>query len=101
MYIGARFGPGPRDELMTGLHRRTGRPIWMVRPSLEAGVVVLGWLLGGVFGVGTLLYAVAIGPSCSGCCPCSRSGAAPPPARAAPLTSLSTGPALPPINKWS
>ena len=62
MYIGARFGPGPRDELMTGLHRRTGRPIWMVRPSLEAGVVVLGWLLGGVFGVGTLLYAVAIGP---------------------------------------
>jgi uncharacterized membrane protein YczE len=62
MYIGARFGPGSRDGLMTGLHRRTGRPIWMVRMSLEAGVVVLGWLLGGVFGVGTLLYAVAIGP---------------------------------------
>jgi uncharacterized membrane protein YczE len=62
MYIGARFGPGPRDGLMTGLHRRTGRPIWLVRMSLEAGVVLLGWLLGGVFGVGTLLYAVAIGP---------------------------------------
>lgn len=62
MYIGARLGPGPRDGLMTGLHRRTGRPIWMVRTSLEVGVVVLGWLLGGVFGVGTVLYAVAIGP---------------------------------------
>ncbi|HEY1821785.1 MAG TPA: bifunctional DNA primase/polymerase [Trebonia sp.] len=62
MYIGARLGPGPRDGLMTGLHRRTGWPIWLVRTSLEASVVVLGWLLGGVFGVATLLYAVAIGP---------------------------------------
>jgi uncharacterized membrane protein YczE len=62
MYIGARFGPGPRDGLMTGLHRRTGRPIWLVRTSIEAGVVVLGALLGGTFGVGTLLYAVLIGP---------------------------------------
>ncbi len=62
MYMGSRLGPGPRDGLMTGLNRRTGQPIWMVRTSLEVGVVVLGWLLGGVFGVGTLLYAVAIGP---------------------------------------
>jgi uncharacterized membrane protein YczE len=62
MYMGARLGPGSRDGLMTGLHRRTGRPIWMVRMSLEACVVVLGWLLGGVFGVGTVLYAIAIGP---------------------------------------
>jgi uncharacterized membrane protein YczE len=62
MYIGAQLGPGPRDGLMTGLHRRSGRPIWMVRTSLEVSVVVLGWLLGGVFGVGTLLYAVLIGP---------------------------------------
>lgn len=62
MYIGARLGPGPRDGLMTGLHRRTGRPIWVVRTTLEVSVVVLGWLLGGVFGVGTVLYAVAIGP---------------------------------------
>jgi uncharacterized membrane protein YczE len=62
MYIGAQCGPGPRDGLMTGLNRRTGRPIWMVRTSLEVSVVVLGWLLGGVFGVGTLLYAVLIGP---------------------------------------
>lgn len=62
MYIGARLGPGPRDGLMTGLHRRTGRPIWLVRTSLEASVVVLGLLLGGDFGAGTLLYAVLIGP---------------------------------------
>lgn len=62
MYIGARLGPGPRDGLMTGLHRRTGRPIWLVRTSLEVSVVVLGILLGGVFGVGTVLYAIAIGP---------------------------------------
>lgn len=62
MYIGARLGPGPRDGLMTGLHRRTGRPIWLVRTLIEVSVVVLGFLLGGDLGVGTLLYAVAIGP---------------------------------------
>lgn len=62
MYIGARLGPGPRDGLMTSLHRRTRRPIWVVRTSIEISVVVLGWLLGGLFGVGTVLYAVAIGP---------------------------------------
>jgi len=62
MYIGARFGPGPRDGLMTGLHRRTGRPVWIVRTSIEVSVVVAGIALGGVFGVGTVLYAVTIGP---------------------------------------
>jgi uncharacterized membrane protein YczE len=62
MYIGARFGPGPRDGLMTGLHRRTGRPIWIVRTSIEVSVVVAGVALGGVFGAGTVLYAVTIGP---------------------------------------
>jgi uncharacterized membrane protein YczE len=62
MYIGARFGPGPRDGLMIGLHRRTGRPIWIVRTLIEVSVVVAGIALGGVFGVGTVLYAVTIGP---------------------------------------
>ena len=62
LYIGSQFGPGPRDGLMTGLHRRTGVSIRVVRTSLEVTVVVVGWLLGGVVGVGTLLYAVAIGP---------------------------------------
>jgi len=62
MYIGARFGPGPRDGLMTGLHRRTGRPIWQVRTAIEVCVVVAGIALGGEFGIGTLLYAAGIGP---------------------------------------
>lgn len=62
MYIGAQLGPGPRDGLMTGLARRTGLSIRLVRTGLEVVVVAIGWLLGGVFGLGTLLYAVTIGP---------------------------------------
>jgi uncharacterized membrane protein YczE len=62
MYIGASFGPGPRDGLMTGLARRTGRSIRLVRTSIEVTVLVIGWLLGGTVGVGTVVYAVAIGP---------------------------------------
>jgi uncharacterized membrane protein YczE len=62
LYIGSQFGPGPRDGLMTGLHRRTGVSIRLVRTGLEVFVVAIGWLLGGVVGVGTVLYAVAIGP---------------------------------------
>lgn len=64
LYIGARFGPGPRDGLMTGLHDRTGLPIWIVRTSLEVVVVLAGWLLGGTVGVGTVLFALTIGPLC-------------------------------------
>jgi uncharacterized membrane protein YczE len=62
LYIGSQFGPGPRDGLMTGLHRRTGVSVRVVRTGLEITVVVIGWVLGGVVGVGTVLYAVAIGP---------------------------------------
>nr|WP_230885682.1 hypothetical protein [Streptomyces spinoverrucosus] len=62
LYIAARFGPGPRDGLMTGLHRRTGRSIRLIRTAVEVAVVVTGFLLGGTIGVGTLLYAVSIGP---------------------------------------
>ncbi len=62
LYIGSQLGPGPRDGLMTGLHRRTGVSIRLVRTALEVSVVVLGWLLGGVVGVGTVIYAIAIGP---------------------------------------
>ncbi|WP_129670243.1 hypothetical protein [Phytoactinopolyspora endophytica] len=61
-YIGARFGPGPRDGLMTGLVRRSGRSVRMVRTSIEATVLLAGWLLGGTVGVGTVFYAVSIGP---------------------------------------
>ncbi len=62
LYIGSQFGPGPRDGLMTGLHRRTGVSIRVVRTGLEVLVVALGWVLGGVVGLGTVLYALAIGP---------------------------------------
>jgi uncharacterized membrane protein YczE len=62
LYITARFGPGPRDGLMTGLHRRTGRSIRLVRTGIELTVLAVGFVLGGSVGVGTVLYAVAIGP---------------------------------------
>ena len=62
LYIGARFGPGPRDGLMTGLHRRTGWPIWIVRTGIEVVVLIVGVLLGGQFGIGTVAFALLIGP---------------------------------------
>jgi len=61
-YIGARFGPGPRDGLMTGLVRTTGQSVRLVRTTIELSVLGTGWLLGGTVGIGTVLYAVAIGP---------------------------------------
>ncbi|WP_280893982.1 MULTISPECIES: hypothetical protein [unclassified Streptomyces] len=62
LYIAAGFGPGPRDGLMTGLHRRTGRSIRLMRTTVEVAVVVTGFALGGTVGAGTLLYALSIGP---------------------------------------
>ncbi|MFC7548492.1 YitT family protein [Plantactinospora sp. GCM10030261] len=63
LYIGARLGPGPRDGLMTGfVARRPGRSIRLVRTAIEVTVLAAGFLLGGTVGVGTVLYAVAIGP---------------------------------------
>ena len=62
LYIGSQLGPGPRDGLMTGLSHRTGRSIRLVRTLLEVSVLGVGWLLGGIFGIGTILYAVLIGP---------------------------------------
>ena len=61
-YIGARLGPGPRDGLMTGLAARTGWSIRLVRTGIELTVLATGWLLGGTVGVGTVIYALAIGP---------------------------------------
>ena len=62
LYIGAQLGRGPRDGLMTGLARRTGASIRLVRTALEVTVVLIGLTLGGVLGLGTVLYALAIGP---------------------------------------
>ncbi|HEX4035997.1 MAG TPA: hypothetical protein VHX66_16260 [Solirubrobacteraceae bacterium] len=60
-YIGAGLGPGPRDGLMTGIAGH-GYPIWIVRMSIEITVLLTGFALGGTIGVGTLLYALSIGP---------------------------------------
>jgi len=62
LYIGAGLGPGPRDGLMTGLVARTGLSVRLVRTSIEATVLAVGWLLGGTVGVGTVVYALGIGP---------------------------------------
>lgn len=61
-YIGAGFGPGPRDGLMTGLVRRTGWAVKWTRMGIEITVLGVGWMLGGTVGLGTVLYAIAIGP---------------------------------------
>ena len=62
LYIGARFGPGPRDGLMTGMNARLGWPIWVCRALVELTVLVVGWMLGGTVGIGTILFAALIGP---------------------------------------
>jgi uncharacterized membrane protein YczE len=61
-YIGARLGPGPRDGLMTGLAGRSGWSIRLVRTAIEVTVLAVGWLLGGTVGIGTVVYALSIGP---------------------------------------
>ena len=61
-YLGARLGPGPRDGLMTGLVRRTGRSVRLVRTLIEGSVVLAGFLLGGTLGLGTVAYLLLIGP---------------------------------------
>ena len=63
IYLIANLGPGPRDGLMTGLQRITKFPIAWVRASIEISVVILGWLLGGTVGIGTLIFAFGIGPA--------------------------------------
>ena len=62
IYIGSGNGPGPRDGLMTGFHRVTGRPIWLVRTVIEVIVGLFGIALGGTFGFGTIWFALTIGP---------------------------------------
>jgi len=63
MYLIANLGAGPRDGLMTGLQKKTNTPLALVRICIEIIVVLLGWFLGGTFGIGTLVFAICIGPS--------------------------------------
>jgi uncharacterized membrane protein YczE len=63
MYIGAHLGPGPRDGLWLALVRRTGHSVRTLRTGIEATVLIVGFVLGGTVGIGTVLYAVAIGPT--------------------------------------
>ncbi|GAB3667520.1 membrane protein [Zhihengliuella somnathii] len=62
LYIGAQFGGGPRDGLMTGLHFKTGLSVRLIRTLMEITALGAGWLLGGVVGVGTAVFALSIGP---------------------------------------
>ena len=63
LYLTTNLGPGPRDGLMTGIHVRTGVAVTPVRLGLEVSGLAVGWLLGGTVGIGTLLFALLIGPS--------------------------------------
>lgn len=65
LYLIANLGPGPRDGLMTGLQRVSDQPVARVRTAIEITVVILGWLLGGTLGLGTLMFAFGIGPAVS------------------------------------
>ena len=62
-YLISNLGPGPRDGLMTGVQRITGKPIALVRGTIEVSVVFFGWLLGGTAGLGTIIFALGIGPT--------------------------------------
>jgi uncharacterized membrane protein YczE len=92
-YIGAGLGPGPRDGLMTGLAAR-GHSIRVVRTSIELTVLAIGWILGGTVGVGTVVYALGIGPIAHHAIPLlaiSKPAAGPPPADPGPSTTSESG----------
>ncbi len=67
LYLTANLGPGPRDGTMTGLTKVTGIPIGRIRSGIEIFVIAIGWTLGGKFGIGTILFAVLIGPCVAIC----------------------------------
>ena len=67
IYLTANLGPGPRDGWMTGMRRVSGYPIGNVRAAIEISVVVIGWTLGGTVGIGTVIFAVMIGPTVAVC----------------------------------
>ena len=62
LYISSKLGSGPRDGLMVGLSKLTNRPLWILRTATEATVLLIGWLMGGQVGFGTIIFAICIGP---------------------------------------
>jgi uncharacterized membrane protein YczE len=90
LYIGARFGPGPRDGLMTGLHARLGAPLWACRLTVEGSVLAIGWTLGGTVGIGTIAFAVCIGPLVHVALPAFAVSSRPRPFDAAELSARGT-----------
>ena len=62
IYLIANLGPGTRDGLMTGIAKNYNKPISLIRFSIEFLVIFLGWLLGGTFGIGTIIFAIFVGP---------------------------------------
>ena len=101
LYIGSQLGPGPRDGLMTGLVRRTGRSIRLVRTSLEVTVLVVGFLLGGAVGLGTVVYALAIGPLVHWMLPWFTVPLPTPPDGTRPSPEAPPGPARPCLGSMS
>jgi uncharacterized membrane protein YczE len=95
LYIAAGLGKGPRDGLMVGLAERSGWPVRRVRTCIEATVLLLGWLLGGPIGVGTIIYAVCIGPSVQW--GMQLFGVIPP---AGPRAAMRVEPVLVPPRRW-
>jgi uncharacterized membrane protein YczE len=100
LYIGARFGPGPRDGLMTGIHNRWGWRVWIVRATIELTVLLIGWVLGGNVGIGTVAFALLIGPLVQLTLPLLRVPESAPAATdeepaEAPEVPVSAGPAAP------
>ncbi|MFU8872578.1 YczE/YyaS/YitT family protein [Micromonospora sp. SL4-19] len=94
LYLGAALGPGPRDGLMTGyVARRPGRSIRLVRTVIEATVLALGWLLGGKVGLGTVAYALAIGPLAQLFIPLFAVPASPVPSTPEPMVDRAPRPA--------
>lgn len=89
LYVGAELGAGPRDGLMLGVHRRLGLPIWLSRGLIEGSVLLLGWVLGGDVGIGTLAFAALIGPLCGITIPLLAAPRTPDPDRDRPATAAS------------
>jgi uncharacterized membrane protein YczE len=101
LYLSTDPGSGPRDGWMTGVHQRTGWPVARVRLGIEISVLTLGWLLGGTVGLGTVLFAVLIGPAVAQGLAIARVVGTVPGAPPVPDTSQDEFPSSTPEVTWS